>query len=376
MVSTSQLSIREAALSSALHGAFVASPRFLSAFLSYIGVPRPELVDNIQSQMEYSTGDSSSRIDIYLWREDPALKIALEIKRAEDGLREDQLRDYLSLLKITQDGRLQKRREAPRNAKLIVITGATQTPEEIEHIRNAAGGKLEAHIQWVSWYRLVDILDEVIAEEEQPNLRYLSKMLSELGYVSADSALPALRTHQKILSQIMHLLTDDSVASEMEVLTTTLSRVEYEMGKLGYGVEIRLTKSGRKLTVKRQRIRKLKSFDLFGGKIYTLGRAFLPLSVIQTIQTSQKSAKRQDASVGIAYSIPSRSWVAFILPKRGHPLPNSFIDQLATRNRIPIDPKVEGFVGWLLKGDQKRPRVVARFLKRVWEAYEESFQAD
>lgn len=371
-------SIREVELSSALHGAFIASPRFLAEFLKLIDVPSPEVVENVQSRVEYVTAEvnSTSRMDIYLWRDEPALKVGIEIKRAEEGIREEQIRDYLSLLKIIQqDGRLQKRRDAPKNAKLIVITGATETPEQITHIKAASAGAFESYIQWISWYRLVDVLDEVIAEENLRSLNHLSNLLSELGYISINSALPNLKTYQKVLTNLLDILNDTSIKSEMEVLEIILNRVEYEMWKLDYGVTIRLTKpkTGRKLVTKRRRRINLKSFDLFGGKIYTIGRAFQPNANIQLFQQRQKQPKSQQAGVGIAYSIPSRSWVAFIQPTREFPISQTFVRELSSKSRIIVDKKIEGFDGWILKGNQKRPQVVARFLKRVWESYENTY---
>ena len=81
--------------------------------------------------------------------------------RDEAGLEADQLREYLSLLNVLQPGGvLRRKRGAPRYAKLVAITGATEQPEVVTNLLEAGGGFLSGHLGWLSWFELMDcILD-------------------------------------------------------------------------------------------------------------------------------------------------------------------------------------------------------------------------
>ncbi len=363
---------RESELTALLHGALLGSRPFRAAFLRRINAHKSEVQDGLRSRLEFQPPNTAKRFDIYLTREEPALTIVIELKRDENRLREDQLREYLSLMGIIPaDGSLRRHRNSPKYAQLIVITGATETPEIVTKLLQANNSFLKNHLKWLSWYELADMLTEItVSQSPNPHIDELSRILSEQGYVSFSTALPQLKSQERMLKQLVDTIKSDKLNDEMEVLEATLGRMEFQMAKLNYSVAVRVRVKGRKKVPIRQRSLKIgKPIRVLGVNIRSIGRAFLPNNTIKDFIESSQKSRNQESGVGIAYSAFNRAWVAFIRPYRGKAIPRGFIEKYATREREILDHKQEGIHGWLLKGRQKHPQSTARFLNRIWDDY-------
>jgi hypothetical protein len=366
-------SAREAEMASVLSSAMVASPEFLRRLLLRVDAHQPEVTDGIDVRVEYTPAASHKRFDIWVGREDPKLSLVFELKRDEGGVKKEQLVEYLAILKLIQEDRsLRPRRGAPKYAKLVVVTGATESPAAVSEISAAAGGKLAGHVVWVSWYELMDLVEDLPEKDkENPIVQQLSRRLSEQGYVSYADAIPRLRRQERLLSRIADLAGSDAPDDDLSVLEATLGRMEYQMAKKGFGVSVHVTVKGRqRRTLVRQRTIKLGTpLSVFGTGIRTLGRTFLPNGDIRAFEQASIRTRKQESGVGIAFSVHSRGWVAYIRNRRGSPLPDGFVESFSSNDREPLDFSVEGVHGWLLKGRQKQPEVTARFLERVWSTY-------
>lgn len=363
---------REAELAALLNGALVGCPSFKNVILSRIGAHQPDVLDGIRVRVEYSPGDSNKRFDLFLSREDPALSVAFELKRDEIGLHEEQIREYLALLGLIQDDRsLRRRRNSSKYALLVVITGATEKPLILNDICSAGKGFLKPHVKWMSWYELMDIIENLPGDDhDNPLVKQLANCLSEQGYVSYKDALPRLRQQEKLLGRILEISELSDTEDDMLVLDATLGRVEYQMAKMDYGVTVHITIRARKKSISRHRAVKLgKPISIFGTNLKSIGRSFLPNSDIREFEKKTKVTRGQKTGVGIAYSVHERSWVAYIVPEKDKPLPEKFIAEYATRNRIPMDFNSIGIHGWVLKGKDKQPEKAARFLTGIWQCY-------
>ena len=363
---------REAELAAMLYGALVGSLAFRGRFLQRAKAHRAEILEGLKLRVEYSPGDASRRFDIYIRREDPRLEMAVELKRSETGLEEQQLREYLSLLRVLpKDCTLRRRKNAPKYSRLVVVTGATEMPEVIARMREASNGFLQNYLEWCSWYELVDLLHADEGDVTGPGTSELLELLGEQGYVSERSVLPRLRSQEKILSKLSDVMKADSEEDDMEVLQATLGRMEYEMAKLGYGVTIHVTagKRGKKTVTRQRQVRVGKPLTVLDTAIKGIGRAFLPNETIRVFHSDSKKTRKQTEGVGLAFSVHQRAWVAYIKPRRGHLLPKDFLTRHQTRERVPLNREVEGIHGWYLKGSQKQPRRTAAFLDRAWIDY-------
>ena len=349
----------------------------MKIFLQRVGAHKSEVVDNIRSRVEYQPPGSSKRYDIYIKRDEPTLSIAIELKRDETGLDEMQLREYLSMLRILREDRsLRRSKNSPKYSKLVVITGATEQPEMIKKLMNASGGFLQNHLVWLSWYELSDIITELELEGEtlhSPNVKNLAQLLAEQGYVSQEMALPTLREQARTLGALGVVNLDRRVAldNEMEILETTLGRIEYQMAKLNFGLPIQVNVKGRrKKSVSKQRAFRLgHSVKVLGTNARSVARLFVPNDEIEYFYSNAKKTSKQNSGVGLAFSIHSRGWIAVIKPIKQKPLPPDFVQFHRSSERIPIDYKDEGMHGWVLKGTQKQPAKAARFLARAWNDY-------
>ena len=367
---------RESELAAGLFAALVSSPGFKRRFLHLVGAHEPDSDAQIDERFEWTPGDSSKRFDIYLGREDPSLRLAVELKRDESGLEADQLREYLSLLDVLLPGGVLRRsRRASPYAKLVVITGATEQPEVIRSLLEAGGGFLAPHLHWLSWFELMDCIQDLKdAGTEDGAVRKLRRRLEEQGFVSRGSPLPRLRAAERLAPRLVDFATRSKDLEELEILSATLGRMEYQMAKLDFGVTVHITKKKRnKIQVSRKRsINVGRPIKVLGHSVYAVGRAFLPTETIQQFIDAAKKTGGQEAGVGIAFSPTRGAWLAFIKPLRGHPLPDGFVEGLASGSRESATD--EGIHGWLLKGRQKQPESTARFLKRAWETYLESIE--
>jgi hypothetical protein len=367
-------SARESELAANLYAALVASKDFQREFLRLVDAHEPDASGRVDIRFEYTPGTSNKRFDIYLSREDPSLRLAVELKRNEAGLEEEQLREYLSLLGVLQPGGvLRRRRGVPRYAKLVAITGATEQPEVINNLLAAGGGFLKGHLGWLSWFELMDcILDLKEAGEVSDAVDELSRRLEEQGFVSRGSPLPRLRAAERLAPKLMEFDRDSNKLEEVEVLSATLGRLEYQMAKLDFGVTVHVTaKKRNKFQTSRKRTLYVgKPVKVLGQPVKSIGRKFLPNDTIQAFIDTAKKTSGQEAGVGIAFSISRGGWVAFIKPLRGRPLPAGFIPGLASGDREVVQGG--GIQGWLLKGRQKQPESTARFLVRAWANYMES----
>lgn len=363
---------REAELAALLNGALVGCNIFQKAILNRIEAHQPDIISGVRVRVEYSPGDSNKRFDLYLNREDPALSIAFELKRDESGLSEEQIREYLALLGLIQEDRsLRRRKNAPKYAMLVVITGATEKPSILEEITAAGQGFLKPNVRWLSWYELMDLIEDLPGDEHNnPLVKQLTDCLSEQGYVSHKDSLPRLRQQEKLLSRILEFSESPDTEGDMLVLDATLGRLEYQMAKLDFGVAVHVTLKSRKKTISRQRAVKLgRHMSVFGLKLKSIGRTFLPNDEIRVYGNEAKTSKGQKYGVGIGYSVMERGWIAYIIPRKGHPIEDGFVSSRATGSRVEIDHATSGIHGWLLKGKDKQPEKVARFLRSTWRDY-------
>jgi hypothetical protein len=362
---------RESELAANLYAALVASPAFRREFLRLTGAHEPDAEGRIDVRFEWSPGSSRLRFDIFLMREEPSMRLAVELKRDETGLEADQLREYLSLLNVLQPGGvLRRKRGAPRYAKLVAITGATEQPEVVTSLLEAGGGFLAGYLGWLSWFELMDcILALRESGERNGAVDELSRRLEEQGFVSRGSALPRLLAAEKFAPKLIEFANRSKEQEELEILNATLGRLEYEMAKQDYGVTVRVTaKKRNRVQVNRKRTLNIgRPVKILGQSLKGVGRAFLPNSEIQNFVQAATKTSAQEAGVGIALSVRYGGWVAFIKPLRGRPLPRDFVKQLASGDRE-VALK-DGVQAWLLKGRQKQPESTARFLVRAWTKY-------
>lgn len=362
---------RESELAANLFAALVASPAFQRKFLLLVGAHEPDAPGRVDVRFEYTPGTSNKRFDIYLRREDPALRLAIELKRGESGLEAEQLREYLSLLEVLQPGGvLRRRRGAPRYAKLIAITGATERPEVVKELLTADSGFLEGYLGWLSWFELMDcILELREANEANDAVEELWRRLEAQGFVSRGSPLPRLRAAERFAPKLMDFAKSSTAHEDLEVLNATLGRLEYQMAQEGFGVTVHVTAKKRKRfdASRKRSITVGKPIKVLGQTLKSPGRAFLPNETIKAFKDGAKKTGGQEAGVGIAFSIARGGWIAFIKPMRGRPLPESFVADLASRDREALGS--DGVHGWLLKGRQKQPESTARFLVRAWGKY-------
>ena len=213
------------------------------------------------------------------------------------------------------------------------------------------------------------ILDLRNAGESNDAVDELWRRLEEQGFVTRGSPLPRLRAGERFAPRLVEFAAATNDQEELEVLSATLGRLEYQMAKLDFGVSVHVTvKKRNKIQVNRRRTIYLgKSVKLLGQSVRAVGRAFLPTMIIQSFVDTAKKTGGQDAGVGIAFSLTKGAWVAFIKPLRGRPLPPGFAAEFASRDRDPL--KGDGLDGWVLKGRQKQPESTARFLVRAWGDY-------
>jgi hypothetical protein len=363
---------REAELAAMLFGALNGSADFRGRFLNRVSAHRADVLDGIRIRVEYTPPGETRRFDIYLVREDPRLEMAIELKRSETGLEEQQLREYLSLLRVLHpDGSLRRRPNAPRHSKLAVITGATEVPEVIQKLQTANNGFLSDYLSWCSWYELADLLSQRAGSGDNPSTTILLELLKDQGYVSQRSTMPRLRGQEKVFSRLSEVTLTDSDQDEMDVLQATLGRMEYEMAMLDYGVTVHVSVGKRnKKSVTRQRLVKVgRPMNVLGTQIRGRGRVFLPNDAIRRFHDESRRTRKQNEGVGLAYSIHKRSWVAYIKPLKAQSFPDGFIESLCTGERVQLDRAVEGLDGWYLLGSQKQPRKAAAFLDRAWKEY-------
>lgn len=362
---------REVELMTFLNGALIGSREFRGKLLERVDAYRSESADDILARVEYQPPGASCRYDIYLYRDDPPLHVVLEIKRSDSGLREDQLREYLAQLKIIQpDKALRRRRNAPKSAKLVVVTGATETPGVIDEFHKAGNGFLREYLEWVSWYELADMLADLEGGADRPHCDQLMRLLASQGYMSHGSTLPRLKTQEKLLSRLSEADSQAAGGEDLEVLEAALGRMEYQMAKLGFGVPVHVTVKGRKRQSSRIRTTKVgHPLVVFGQNIKGVGRMFVPNPEARAFDAGSKRTAKQDYGVGIAFSVRQRAWIAFIKPQKGHPLTPGFTSQRSTKDRPVLSHTAEGVYGWLLKGCEKQPAKTARFLAKTWNEY-------
>ena len=208
-------------------------------------------------------------------------------------------------------------------------------------------------------------------EGHTPLVEALHERLTEQGYGAA--VLPALRGHERVLPRITSFSYEEA-REELTVFEATLGRIEYEMAKLDFGVRVRvdIPKRGKPVATRQRNFEIGPPVRFWYRQLKGRGRVFLPNDEIRRFISESSVKREQKSGVGVAFSIKRAAWIAFLIPYSDRKLAAGFVKQHASKERIPLTQSDVhgGGAAWLLRGKQKQPLRLARFLKRVWSEYQ------
>ncbi|MEE8403475.1 MAG: hypothetical protein V3R93_06950 [Candidatus Hydrothermarchaeaceae archaeon] len=317
----------------------------------------------------------NSIIDIDLkFRGTTNYRFGIELKLGTADVDIEQLERHLYGLNIMQKNRWALTRFASnedRVLKLVVITGTANEPKAVNIIRTKP--RFGDKIVWISWHKVVDELASLPSDvQDDPNVFPLIDSLKKLGFSPSKFTFQKLSNIDRYTKHIkMVKPIQDRFNEELDILEAVLQRIDYEMNNLHYtqAKSMKITK------LPRGKIdRKLNSFlparlkRKFEGTPVPLwiGRLYVPELEIQSLKHLVES-KSISYGIAIGYDLTDNIWLCHIEPMPKKPIKKELLAnaQFKTNEREPVLYRN----GWIIKGRQRNPIKISKFMDAVWKQY-------